>query len=192
MTLSCTTVSRSYFGEGFKAGSPSYFYTRDHLGSIWEVVGSNGSTIESRVRYSPWGEMTNVSGSGAKADFAFTGHYSDAPNSLALAQHRGYSASEVRWLSRDPLAEVDGPSIYFYVRNDPVDFVDPSGQSLVNPPRWPRWWPFPPLQNYCWYIEIEVKGDACTYYECWYACTDGSIRSYTSTQPNYYENIVFY
>jgi len=122
-----TTVSRSHFDRGFKAGTPTYFYTRDHLGSIWEVVGSNGSTIESRVRYSPWGEMTNVSGSGAKADFAFTGHYSDVPNNLALAQYRGYAASRGRWLSLDPAGFVDGANLYRYVRNSPPNFFDPNG-----------------------------------------------------------------
>jgi len=91
------------------------------------VVGSNGSTIESRVRYSPWGEMTNVSGSGAKADFAFTGHYSDVPNNLALAQYRGYAASRGRWLSLDPAGFVDGANLYRYVRNSPPNFFDPNG-----------------------------------------------------------------
>ena len=128
-----TTVSRSHFDRGFKAGTPTYFYTRDHLGSIWEVVGSNGSTIESRVRYSPWGEMTNVSGSGAKADFAFTGHYSDVPNNLALAQYRGYLPSRGRWLNRDPAHESGGNALYVYVRNDPAGFVDVEGKCPSRP-----------------------------------------------------------
>ncbi len=132
-----TTLSRSYFARGFKAGTPTYFHTRDHLGSVWEVVGSNGSTIESRVRYSPWGEMSNVSGSGAKADFAFAGHYSDAPNSLALAQYRGYSGVRGRWLNRDPSGEVDGPNRYAYVLNNPAIWTDPDGLRIVPPGRVP-------------------------------------------------------
>jgi len=32
-----------------------------------------------------------------------------------------------RWLSEDPAGYVDGPNQYLYVRNSPVNFVDPSG-----------------------------------------------------------------
>jgi len=32
------TVLRSYFDDGFEQGSNDYFYARDHLGSVREVV----------------------------------------------------------------------------------------------------------------------------------------------------------
>jgi hypothetical protein len=52
-----STVLRSYFGNGFEeSGTTDYFYTRDHLGSVREVVGSDGTTIASRLLFSPWGE----------------------------------------------------------------------------------------------------------------------------------------
>ncbi len=50
-------VVRSYFGQGFEESGPTkYFYTRDHLGSVREVVGSDGATVASRLSYDPWGE----------------------------------------------------------------------------------------------------------------------------------------
>jgi hypothetical protein len=39
------------------------------------------------------------------------------------------------WLSRDPIGEKDGPNIYAYVRNDPVNRIDPLGL-------WNLWNPF--------------------------------------------------
>lgn len=50
-----STVVRNYFKEGFEEGSSDYFYTRDHLGSVREVAGSDGTTIASRVSYDPLG-----------------------------------------------------------------------------------------------------------------------------------------
>ena len=35
------------------------------------------------------------------------------------------------WLSPDPLGYVDSPNLYAYARQNPIDFVDPSG--LYNP-----------------------------------------------------------
>ena len=66
-----STVVRSYFGNGFEQGSDDYFYTRDHLGSVREVLGSDGTTVASRVSYDPWGKPTEV-GAGALTDFGFT------------------------------------------------------------------------------------------------------------------------
>jgi hypothetical protein len=48
-TRSGATVVRSYFGQGFEQGTDDYFYTRDHLGSVREVLGSDGTTVGSRA-----------------------------------------------------------------------------------------------------------------------------------------------
>src|SRR5687767_14885139 len=77
-----STVVRNYFKQGFEeSGTTDYFYTRDHLGSVREVVGSDGTTIASRVSYDPWGKTTET-GSGALTDFGFTGHHYDRPTGL--------------------------------------------------------------------------------------------------------------
>lgn len=65
---------RNYFKEGFEEGANDYFYATDHLGSVREVVASDGTTIASRRLYDPWGKATE-SGSAALSDFGFTGHY---------------------------------------------------------------------------------------------------------------------
>ena len=40
-----STVARSYFGNGFEEDGLDYYYTKDHLGSIREVVAADGTTI---------------------------------------------------------------------------------------------------------------------------------------------------
>ena len=125
-----TTVLRSYFGQGFEeAGPPAvgYLYTRDHLGSVREVVASDGTTVASRMSYDPWGKVTET-GAGAKSDFGFTGHYFDRPTGLALAWWRGYDPGLGRWVSMDPIGLAGGLNLYGYTQSDPANYVDASGQ----------------------------------------------------------------
>jgi RHS repeat-associated protein len=112
----------------------SDFYTRDHLGSIREMVASNGSTIACRYSYDPYGRATLVSGTNL-ATFQYTGDYAHQASGLELTQYRAYDPNTGRWLSRDPLKNVEtaeGPNVYSYVRNEPTNLYDPSGLKLVD------------------------------------------------------------
>ena len=92
---------RSYFGNGFEEAGPTmYLYARDHLGSVREVVGSDGVTVGSRLSFDPRGKVSE-SGS-VLSDFAFTGHHFDRPTGLTLTWYRGYDPGLGRWLSVDP------------------------------------------------------------------------------------------
>jgi RHS repeat-associated protein len=95
-------------------------------------VGSNGTTVASRLSYDPWGKVTET-GSGAVSDFTYTGHYFDRPTGLNLAQYRGYDAGLGRWLSRDPLGLQGGLNLYGYANNSPVQYVDRTGKVAVVP-----------------------------------------------------------
>jgi RHS repeat-associated protein len=118
-------VVRSYFREGFEAGSSDYFYTRDHLASVREVVSSDGTTISGRVSYDPWGKATETGS--VLPDFGFTGHYFDRSTGLGLTWYRGYDPNLGRWLSRDPIGLKGGLNLYAYVGNEPITRTDPDG-----------------------------------------------------------------
>ncbi len=121
-----TTAAQRYFPQGVRQGSISYFYTRDHLGSIREVT-NNAGTVVARYDYDPYGRRTKLSGS-FESDFGFTGHYFHQPSGLNFAPYRAYSAELGRWLNRDPIGETGGVNLYGYVLNNPVNWVDPDGE----------------------------------------------------------------
>ena len=103
----------------------NYYFTRDHLGSVREMVDGSG-TIQVRYSYDPYGRRTKISGN-LDADFGFTGGYYHAVSGLCLTLLRAYDPDLGRWLSRDLLAERAGLNVYDYVNNNPTNWLDPYG-----------------------------------------------------------------
>jgi len=126
-------VTKRYFADGWRdvAASASYFYTKDHLGSIREVTDGSGALV-SRYDYDSYGRTTKVSGS-VDSDMLYTGHYYDLSSGLYLSMYRAYSPNLARWLSRDPIGESGGINLYGYVANNPINWVDPDGLSSESP-----------------------------------------------------------
>ncbi len=128
------TVTKRFYGQGVQvvggANAGNYFYTRDHLGSVREVVGSDGTTVAARYDYDPYGRRTLVSGTDL-ADFGFTGHYVHKVSGLNLALFRAYDADLGRYLSRDPIGEAGGPNLYAYVHGNPINYQDPHGLAAI-------------------------------------------------------------
>jgi RHS repeat-associated protein len=124
------TVTKRYFAQGeqriVSGVTTNYFYTRDHLGSIREMIASDGATIDARYSYDPYGRATQVSGS-LSCDFQYAGMYEHATSGLNLTQYRAYDPNVGRWLSRDPIGESGGIDLYGYVGNSPTNAIDPFG-----------------------------------------------------------------
>ncbi len=121
-------VTKRFYPQGEQIGNSSYYYTKDHLGSIREMTDSSG-VVQARYGYDPYGRTTKVSGS-LDADFGFTGQYYHQPSGLHLALYRAYDPDLGRWISRDPLQNaefVQGANLYGYVGNSPDNFVDSFG-----------------------------------------------------------------
>jgi RHS repeat-associated protein len=125
-------VTRQYFAEG-EQRDKSYYYTRDHLGSIRELTDIEG-TLLAQYDYDPYGQRTKMSGTG-DVDFGYTGHYHHAPSGLNLTLYRAYNPAFGRWLSRDPIGERGGLNLYGYVGNQPINFRDPLGLEPSD-----EWW----------------------------------------------------
>ena len=122
---SSNSVTKRFFPQGEQQSSYPYYYTRDHLGSVRELISSTG-TIFARYSYSDYGVRTYVQGSGS-ANFQYAGMYLHAASGLNLTRFRAYDPNSGRWLSRDPIAEKGGIDLYGYVLNDPIDYFDPLG-----------------------------------------------------------------
>ncbi len=125
-------VTKQFFAQGMKVergqAAGRYYYTRDHLGSIRELVDGNGS-VRARYAYDPYGRRTKLAGD-LDTDFGFAGMFWSPEVNLSLTHYRAYDPKLGRWLSRDPLGSaelIEGPNLYAYVLNDPVNGTDPLG-----------------------------------------------------------------
>jgi RHS repeat-associated protein len=130
-------ITKRFFGRGVKIESGtnagSFYYTRDHLGSVREVTDTSG-TVRARYAYDPYGRRTKLSGD-VEADFGFAGMFWSPEVELSLTHHRAYDPELGRWLSRDPLRSAElreGPNLYAYVRNEPINRRDPSGLGILS------------------------------------------------------------
>jgi RHS repeat-associated protein len=120
---------------GSDTGSTPRFYTLDHLGSPRRIFSSTGLAIGSQD-YSPFG----TGGTSNGGTLQFTGQERDAnlvangPPELPDSFHaRMYDAGRGRFLSVDPgkdwdLRKPQSWNMYSYVRNNPINLIDPTGQ----------------------------------------------------------------
>ena len=124
------TVVKQYHAQGeFLPGAAAplnkVFYTKDHLGSVRELVDGNG-TLQTRYDYDLWGGRTKLTGT-VESEVGYTGHHHHGKSGLVLTWYRAYDPVTGRWLSRDPIGEAGGINLYGYVGNDPIGLVDPLG-----------------------------------------------------------------
>jgi RHS repeat-associated protein len=117
-------VAKRFFAQGEQQGGTNYYYLRDHLGSVREMVSSSGSIV-SEATYDPYGVAT-VSGS-VTPTFQYAGYYAHQGSGLNLTWYRGYDPVIGRWLARDPIGYEGGINLFRYVGNGPIIRIDSFG-----------------------------------------------------------------
>jgi RHS repeat-associated protein len=131
------TVSKQFFSQGEQISGTNYYYVTDHLGNIREMTDSNG-VVHANYDYDAFGRQTKLSGD-LDSDFGYTGFYIERTVCLDLTWYRAYDPEKGRWLSRDPLGELQG----FHFDNfdseqdftglvDGLSYLDPTETSGVN------------------------------------------------------------
>jgi RHS repeat-associated protein len=118
-------ISGQFFSQGFASDGDFFYYTRDHLGSIRELLDVS-EAVRARYAYDIYGSATKLSGD-IDSPLQFTGHYFHADSGLLLTYYRAYDTATGRWLSEDPAGRDRLGNLYTYARNDPVSFMDPYG-----------------------------------------------------------------
>ena len=114
-----------------KADGPHYHHT-DALGSTIAVTGSTGA-VEQTTDYDVFGQRRSITGTSGTS-YTFTGEENDS-SGLIYLRARYYDPSTGRFLSRDPYPadakDTQTISRYVYVKNNPTNYVDPSGEILM-------------------------------------------------------------
>ena len=100
-----------------------YHYASDELGSITHV--EQGGEILNRYEYDAWGNLTACEEE-VENRFTFTGQQLDPISQQYYLRARYYNPVIGRFTQEDTYYE-DGLNLYAYCRNNPVTYVDPSG-----------------------------------------------------------------
>jgi RHS repeat-associated protein len=114
-----------------RASGSIHYFAFDSIGSVTALINNSGSVVQS-YSYDPYGGTTaNISG-GPSNPWRFASTYQD-PTGFYKMGARYYSPGLMRWTQQDPL---EGPddfnqvNRFAYVGGDPVNKVDPTGQSV--------------------------------------------------------------
>ena len=111
---------------GVHAGT--YRIISDHLGSPRLIVNIVDGSVKQAIEYDEWGNETGARLNDFPNPFTFAGGLYDAGTKLVRFGARDYVPETGRWTSKDPIDfDGDGPNLYGYVLNDPINFFDALG-----------------------------------------------------------------
>lgn len=128
-----TVLHRYVWGPGDhlvaneQVGNQVYWAATDHLGTIRDVVNSNG-VVANHIVYDSFGNIDSESAPAVDVLFGFTGRPFDESTGLQNNLNRWYDAGVGRWISEDPISFEGGDTnLYRYVGNRVLTSTDPTG-----------------------------------------------------------------
>ncbi|WP_409177277.1 RHS repeat-associated core domain-containing protein [Brevibacillus fortis] len=120
------------FRKLHSGGQQGGYYLGDSLGNVKKIVDKNGQVLNT-YEYDIWGNIVSKSESMANP-FTYTSEIYDAETGLYYLRARYYDPSVGRFISEDAYkGQVENPlslNRYTYVHNNPLRFVDPSGNKI--------------------------------------------------------------
>jgi RHS repeat-associated protein len=116
--------------EIMRKGGEDYYFVRDHLGSVRLALDSNCDIVE-QYEYSTYGDLTiknassqTISTTAIGNRHTYTGREWDENLELYYYRARWYDPKMRRFTQKDI---INFTNRYIYVMNNPMNFVDPSG-----------------------------------------------------------------
>jgi len=114
----------------FDTSHTTYFPHTNRMGSTI-ALSANGAAA-AKYQYGPYGESSNtlaeVGPGVASYAYRYTGQRLDGGTGLIDYKARFYSPALGRFLQPDQAGTDQGPNLYLYVADDPVDKTDPTGK----------------------------------------------------------------
>ncbi len=107
-----------------RSGATSY-YQQDGVNSVTSLSNPTG-VLASSYTFDSFGKLTASTGS-LTNPFQYTGREFDPETGIYEYRARYFDPSVGRFLGEDPLAFKAGSNFYRYVRNRPVNLIDPTG-----------------------------------------------------------------
>lgn len=121
--------SSSHVPDLMVVGSTTYRLVTDQLGSVRLVVDADDGTIVQRLDYDAFGVVLVDTNPGFQP-FGYAGGLYDPDTGLVRYGARDYDPNTGRWTSKDPILFNGGDeNLYGYCVGDPVNLVDPTGNT---------------------------------------------------------------
>ena len=111
-----------------------YYYHQDGLNSVIMLTDASGQPAQ-QYTYDSFGNPFVYGNDGRELTmeivpienpYLFTGREYDTESGLYHYRARSFNPATGRFLSEEPLG-IDGPNLYWYARNNPVNYIDPNG-----------------------------------------------------------------
>ncbi len=121
---------------GFRYNNTTYLFRKNIQGDVTHIYTESG-TLVGQYAYDAWGNcaiLQDTNGIATLNPFRYRGYYFDQENDLYYLQSRYYDPETCRFISPDDISYLDpetigGLNLYAYCLNNPVMYVDPTGQA---------------------------------------------------------------
>ncbi len=108
-----------------KVNGTKYYYLYNGQGSVTELINADEEVVN-KYRYTPFGSP-RLKIETVYNPYQYTGRRLDEETGQYYYRARMYSAEQCRFTTQDPAGMQEGPNMYAYVGNNPVNHRDPSG-----------------------------------------------------------------
>jgi RHS repeat-associated protein len=106
----------------------TYRLVSDQIGSVRAVVNASSGQVLEQIDYDEFGQVLNDTNPGYQP-FGFAGGLYESQTKLVRFGARDYDPETGRFTSKDPLLFGGGSTnLYGYVLNDPINYIDPTGE----------------------------------------------------------------